>query len=63
MATDRMQLKLRDRSPQAEKQATIGAAGIIHAIAIGNEASAHAADIQERIPVGTIASQRREVDR
>src|ERR1700756_5114814 len=35
-AADRVQLEFRDRPLEAEKQATVGAAGIVDAVAIGN---------------------------
>jgi hypothetical protein len=41
-----MQLKLGDRSLQAKKQAPVGAAGIIDAIAIGDEAAAQTTDMR-----------------
>jgi len=62
-AADRMQLELRYRPLQTEEQATVGAAGIIDAIPIGDQAAAQPADVQERVPVGTVASEPRHIDR
>ena len=46
-----------------EQQTTVGAAGIVNAVTIGNEAVAQAADVEERIPVGAVAREARHVDR
>ena len=58
-----MQFKLRYRPLQSQKQPAVGAAGIIDPVAIGDEAVAQAADIQERIPVGAVAREARHVNR
>ena len=62
-AADRVQFKLGYRPLQPEKQAAVGAARIIDAITIGDEAAAQAADIQQRVPVGAVAREARHVDR
>src|SRR3954447_5423658 len=62
-AADRVQFKLGYRPLQTEEQATVRAAGIVNAIAIGNEAAAQTTNIQQRIPVGAIAGETRHVDR
>lgn len=58
-----MQFEFGDRALESEQQSSIGAARIIDAVAIGNQAAAHAADVQEWIPVGAVACQARDVDR
>lgn len=62
-AADCVQLELRDGPLQTKQQAAIGVAGIVHAIPVGDEAFAQAADIQERIPVGAIPREARHIDR
>jgi hypothetical protein len=62
-AADGVKLKLGYSSLQPEQQATVCAAGIVDAISIGNEASAHAANVQEWVPIGAVACQTRHVDR
>src|SRR3954470_19096608 len=57
-AADRVQFKLGYRPLQTEEQATVCTAGIVNAIAIGNEAAAQTTNIQQRIPVGAIAARR-----
>src|SRR5689334_7689239 len=54
---DCVKLQLRDLPFQTEDQATVDRAGIIDAIAVGDEATPEAADIQQRIPVSAITSQ------
>src|SRR4051794_10049231 len=62
-AADRVQFKLGYRPLQTEEQATVCTAGIVNAIAIGNQVAAQTANIQQRIPVGAIAGETRHVDR
>jgi hypothetical protein len=61
-STDRVQFELRYRPLQAEEEAPVGAAWIIDAVSVGDEAAAQATDVQERIPVGAVACQTRHVD-
>src|SRR5215203_1324292 len=62
-AADRVQFKLGDGPLQTEEQATIGAAGVIDPVSIGDEAGAQPTNVQEWIPVGTIAREARHIDR
>src|SRR5690625_1046204 len=59
---DRMQFKLGDGALQAEQKAAVGTAGVINAIAIRDEAAAQATDIQERVPIGTVAREPGHID-
>src|SRR3984885_4190067 len=61
--SDCVQFKLRYCSLQSQKQPAVGAGRIIDAVAIGNEATAQATNIQQRVPVGAVARQPRHVDR
>ena len=62
-ATNRMQLQLGDRPLEAEKQAPVRGAGIVHPIAVGDQAMAKSADVEKRIPVRTVAGEPGHVDR
>ena len=59
---DRVQFKLRYRPLQTEEETPVGATRIIYAVAIGDEAATQATNVQQRIPIGTIARQTRHVD-
>ena len=54
---DGVQFEFRDRALQPEQEATIWSAGIINAIAIGDETSTVTADVEQRVPIGAIARQ------
>src|SRR4051794_7880157 len=58
-----VQFKLGDGSLQTEEQATVGTAGVIDPVSIGDEAGAQPTNVQEWIPVGTIARETRHIDR
>ena len=62
-APDGMQFQFRYRAFQPKKQAAVGAARIIDAVPIRDEATAQPTNIQQRIPVRTIARQAGYVDR
>jgi len=62
-ATDGMKFEFRYRSLQAEEQTPIGASRVVDAVSIGNEAAAQATDVQERVPVRTVAGEPRHIDR
>ena len=49
-----MQFHLRDRTLQAQEEAAVGRARIVHAIAIANEALSVAAQVQQRVPVRAV---------
>lgn len=61
-APDRVEFQFGYGSFETEKQATVGTSRIIDTIAIGDEAAAQSADVQERIPVRAIAREARHVD-
>ena len=50
------------RALQAEQQSAVRAAGIIDAVAVGDQATAQAADIEQRIPIRAVAGETRDVD-
>ena len=52
-----MQFDLGNRSLQTQEQAAIRGTRIVYAVAIAEETLSIAAEIQERIPVGTVASE------
>src|SRR5579872_2269212 len=47
---------------KTEEETPVGATRIIYAVAIGDEAAMQATNVQQRIPVGTVARQTRHVD-
>ena len=62
-AADGMQFELGYGPLETEQQATIGAAGIVDPVAIGDQAAAQPANVEERIPIGAVAREPRHVDR
>src|SRR4051794_10338354 len=62
-AADRVQLQFRDRAFQPKQQPAVRRARIIDAVAVGDQAFAMPAHVEQRIPVGTVAGQARDVDR
>ena len=55
----RMHFQFRDRAFQTEQQPAIDRAGIIHTVAIGDQAAGVAAEIEQLVPVGAVAGQTR----
>ena len=56
-----MQLQLRDQTLEAEDQPPVGGGRVVDTVLIGDEAAAIAAEVEQLIPVGTIAGQTRDV--
>ena len=56
-ASDRMQLQFRDLALQAQEQAAVDRGRVVDPVAIGDEAVAVAADVEQRIPVGAVAGE------
>ena len=57
-----MEFKLRYCSLQAEQKPTVGTCRIIHAVAAGDKTAAYRADVEQRIPIRTVASEPGHVD-
>src|SRR5690606_8070532 len=62
-ATDRVQLEFGYGPLQAEQQAPIWTARIVDAVTVRNETPAQPANVQQRIPIGTVAREPRHVNR
>jgi len=62
-AADRVQFEFGYRPLEPEQQAAVRATRIINTVPVGNQTTAESADIQERIPIRTVAGQPRDVDR
>jgi hypothetical protein len=56
-----VQLQLRDQALQTKNEPTIGSSRIVNAVLVADEAGAEAAQIEELIPVGAVASQASDV--
>ena len=61
-AADRMQLQFGDGALEAQQQTPVGAAGIVDAVAIGDQTATQPANIQQGIPVGAVAREPRHID-
>jgi hypothetical protein len=56
-ASDRMQFQFRDLAFEAQEQASVDRGRIVDPVAIGDEAVAVAADVEQRIPVRAVARE------
>ena len=54
---DRVQLQFRDLALEAQEQAAVDRGRVVDPVAIGDEAVAVAADVEQRIPVGAVAGE------
>jgi hypothetical protein len=58
---DGVQLDFGDGALEPEQQAPVGGAGIVDAVAVGDQAIPVAAEIEQRIPVRAVAGQTRDL--
>ena len=56
-ASDRMQFQFRDLALQPEEEAPVDRGRVVDPVAIGDEAIAEAADVEQRIPVRAVARE------
>src|SRR5262249_6180506 len=57
-----MEFQLRDLPFQAQQQTTMGTRWVVDAVTVGDETPRKAAQVEERIPVGTVAGQACDLD-
>ena len=57
------QLHLAHRSLHAEQEPVVGKTGIVDAVLIGDQRPDEAAELQQRVPVASVAGQARSLDR
>src|SRR5438105_3856060 len=62
-AADRMQLKLRDGALETQQKPAVRGSRIVDAVAVGDQALPMPTNIEQRIPVGTVTGEPRDLDR